>query len=111
MKKIVMLLLILVFIPILPLLISGRWDWWQAWVMMAVFVLSFLISRILAAQRNPGIIEERMHYMKHDNTPLWDKWLSQLVAYSSVFILLVAGRRASRCLLLFIGFCAVSQQV
>ncbi len=90
-RTVVMLVLVLVLIPILPLLISDRWDWWQAWVMAAVFILCFIISRILAARRNPGIIEERAHYGQHDNTPVWDKILSPLVAFGSVFILLTAG--------------------
>ncbi len=87
----VMLLLVLVAIPLLPILISGRWDWWQAWVMAGMFVLSFIISRAIAARKNPGILKERANYNQHENTQPWDKWLSPLVAFGSVFILLAAG--------------------
>lgn len=87
----VMLLLVLVVIPLLPILIAGRWGWWQAWIMGAVFFLTFIISRVLAARRNPGILKERANYDQHENTQPWDKWLSPLVGFGSVFILLVAG--------------------
>jgi len=90
----VMLLLVLVVIPLLPILISGRWGWWQAWVMAAVFLLYFLISRAVAVRRTPDILKERANYNQHDNTQPWDKWLSPLVAFGSVFILLAAGLEA-----------------
>jgi len=90
-RIVVMLLLVLVVIPLLPILISGRWNWWEAWVMLAVFVLSFILSRALAVRRSPDILKERANYNQHENTQPWDKWLSPLVAFGSVFILLVAG--------------------
>ena len=90
-RVVVMLLLVLVVIPLLPILISGRWNWWEAWVMLAVFVLSFILSRALAVRRSPDILKERANYNQHENTQPWDKWLSPLVAFGSVFILLVAG--------------------
>ncbi len=87
----IMLLLVLVFIPLLPMIITGRWNWWEAWVMAAVYVLSFVIGRGIAASKTPDILMERANYLGHDNTQPWDKWLSPVVAFGSVFILLVAG--------------------
>lgn len=90
-RVVIMLLLVLVVIPLLPILISGRWNWWEAWVMVVVFILSFVVSRALAARKTPDILKERANYNQHDNTQPWDKWLSPLVAFGSVFILLAAG--------------------
>lgn len=90
-RIVVMLLLVLVVLPMLPLLISGRWGWWQAWLMVAIFVLSFIISRVLAARKTPDILKERVNYNRHANTQPWDKWLSPVVAFGSVFVMLVAG--------------------
>jgi len=87
----IMLVLVLVVLPLLPILITGRWGWWQAWLMAGVFVLSFLISRALAARKTPDILKERANYNQHENTQPWDKWLSPLVAFGSVIILLAAG--------------------
>lgn len=86
-----MLLLVLVIMPLLPIFISGRWGWWEAWLMAIVFILTFIISRAIARRRNPGILSERANYNQHENTQPWDKWLSPLVAFGSVFMLLVAG--------------------
>ena len=90
-RIVVMLLLVLVIFPLLPMIISGRWDWWQAWVMFALFVLSFIVSRAIAARKTPDILKERADYATQGNTQAWDKWLSPVVAFGSVFILLVAG--------------------
>ncbi len=90
-RVIFMLLLVLVIFPMLPMIISGRWNWWQAWVMLALFILSFIISRAIAARKTPDILKERANYDTHENTQPWDKWLSPLVACGSVFILLAAG--------------------
>jgi|GEM_PF-698451 len=87
----IMLLLVMVFFPLLPMIISGRWNWWEAWVMGALFVLSFIISRAIAAKKTPDILKERANYGTHANTQAWDKWLSPIMAFSSVFILLAAG--------------------
>ena len=90
-RVVIMLLLVLLVIPLLPILISGRWNWWEAWVMTAIFILTFIISRALAVRRSPDILTERANYNLHENTQPWDKWLSPLVAFGSVFILLAAG--------------------
>lgn len=86
-----MLLLVLVIFPLLPMIVSGRWNWWQAWVMAAVFILGFIVSRVIAARKTPDILKERANYSDHDNMQLWDKWLSPVVAFGSVLILLAAG--------------------
>lgn len=90
-RIVIMLLLVLVIIPLLPILISGRWGWWQAWMMAIVFILAFIVSRAIARRKNPDILKERANYNQHKNTQPWDRWLSPLVAFGSVFILLVAG--------------------
>jgi protein-S-isoprenylcysteine O-methyltransferase Ste14 len=90
-RIVVMLLLVLVVFPLLPILISGQWDWWQAWIMGVLFLLTFIISRAIAGRKNPGILKERVNYNRHENTQPWDKWLSPVVAFGSIFILIIAG--------------------
>ena len=86
------LMLVVVFIvPFLPLLISGRWDWWEAWAYALISVLGFIFSRLLAARRNPDIIAERGHSFDHANTKSWDRILSPLVGLGASFLPLVAG--------------------
>lgn len=87
----VMLLMVMVLFPLLPMIISGRWKWWQAWVMGVLFILSFIVSRAIAARKTPDILKERANYATQGNTQSWDKWLSPIMAFGSVFILLAAG--------------------
>jgi len=87
-----LLMLVVVFlVPFLPLLISGRRDWWEAWVYALLSVLGFIVSRLLAARRNPDIIAERGRSMSHANTKSWDRVLSPLVGLGASFLPLVAG--------------------
>jgi protein-S-isoprenylcysteine O-methyltransferase Ste14 len=90
-RVVIMLLLVLVVIPLLPILISGRWGWWEAWTMAAIFILTFIVSRALAARKTPDILKERANYGQHKDTQPWDRWLSPFVAFGSVIIMLVAG--------------------
>jgi protein-S-isoprenylcysteine O-methyltransferase Ste14 len=80
-----------VLIPMLPLLISGEWDWWEAWVYAVIYILGFVISRILAARRNPDLIAERARIMQHEDIKSWDKLLAPLLGIGGVLVLVVAG--------------------
>ena len=77
--------------PFLPVLISGRWDWWEAWAYALLSVLGFIVSRLLAARRNPDILAERGRSFEHANTKAWDRVLSPLVGLGSSFLPLLAG--------------------
>jgi protein-S-isoprenylcysteine O-methyltransferase Ste14 len=90
-RVIAQLLLFIVAIPFMPLLISRHWDWWEAWVFGALNVSAFVISRILAARRNPDLIAERAHYMQQENIVPWDKLLALLLAIVTIAVMLVAG--------------------
>ncbi len=85
------LLLVLVIIPLSPLLISWRWNWWEAWVYFALWVLGFIVSRALAARRHPDLLAERSHFMEQEDAKPWDKLLAPLVGLGAGFIPLVAG--------------------
>ncbi len=80
-----------VVIPIMPLFISGRWDWWEAWVFAITYILGFAISRTLAARRHPDLIAERARLLKHEDTKSWDKVLAPLVLLGIGLIPMVAG--------------------
>lgn len=90
-RIIIQLLIFIVVIPFLPLLISWSWDWWEAWVFGFINIAGFAVSRALAARRNPDLITERAHFMKHENVRQWDKILAPLLAFGGGMIPLVAG--------------------
>jgi protein-S-isoprenylcysteine O-methyltransferase Ste14 len=90
-RVILQLFFFIVVIPFLPLLISQQWDWWEAWVYAIIYILGFVVSRMLAARRNPDILAERARMMEHEDTQPWDKKLAPLLGVGGVLIMIVAG--------------------
>ena len=90
-RTIIQMLVFIVLVPFLPLLISLKWDWWQAWAYGLIGVLGFVISRYLAARRHPDLLAERAKFMQHENTKSWDEILARLVGLGGGLIPLAAG--------------------
>lgn len=90
-RTILRLVLILLVFPLTPMIVSGAWDWWEAWAYAAINILGFIVSRILAARRNPDILAERARSMELQDAKSWDKILSPLLAFGGLLILIVAG--------------------
>lgn len=90
-RVIVQMLLIVVVAPLLPMIISGQWGWWQAWAYFVASILAFVISRVLAGQRHPDLIKERARFMEAKDTKSWDKILAPLLGLGSILVLTVAG--------------------
>ena len=90
-RVVIQLLFFIVVIPSLPLWISWRWDWWEAWVYVLIGILNFAISRVLAARRHPDIIAERARMLQHEDAKAWDKQLAPLLGLGGILIMLVAG--------------------
>lgn len=85
------LVLVVIVIPFLPLIISQDWDWWQAWAFAGVSIGGFILSRVLAAQRDPSLLAERARFADHKDTAPWDRYLAPAVALGGALIPLVAG--------------------
>jgi protein-S-isoprenylcysteine O-methyltransferase Ste14 len=90
-RVIIQLLFFIVLIPFLPLLIARHWDWWEGWAYASLSILGFAISRLLAARRNPDLIQERANYMRQENTQSWDKKLAPLLGVGGILVMVVAG--------------------
>jgi len=89
--SVIQLLVFIVLVPFLPLLISARWDWWQAWVYGLVGVLGFITSRYLVSHRHPDLLAERSRMMAHEDAKPWDKLLARLGGLGGALIPLAAG--------------------
>jgi protein-S-isoprenylcysteine O-methyltransferase Ste14 len=89
--SVLMMFLVILVVPCLPLLISGRWDWWEAWIYALLCILGFAISRLLAARKHPDVIRERARTLDHADTKGFDKILAPMVGFGSAILLLVAG--------------------
>ena len=90
-RALVLMVFFIVGIPFLPLLISRRWDWWEAWGYALIGILGFAISRAVAARRHPDLLAERARFMQYENAKTWDKLLAPLVGLGGGLIPLVAG--------------------
>ncbi len=90
-RVVIQMLFFVVLIPCLPLLISWRWDWWEAWVTALVCISGFAVSRLIAARKNPDLIAERAKFLQHPDAKSWDKVLAPLVGLGSGLILVVSG--------------------
>ena len=90
-RVIVQMTLVVFVAPLIPMIISGQWAWWQAWVYAIASSLAFIVSRILAGRRHPDLIAERARFMEAKDTKPWDKVLAPLLGLGSILILVVAG--------------------
>jgi protein-S-isoprenylcysteine O-methyltransferase Ste14 len=90
-RLVIQMTLFLLVIPLLPLLLSQRWGWWEAWVYAGVYILGFVISRALAGRRHPDLLAERARFTEHEDAKPWDRWLAPLVGLGGGLIPLVAG--------------------
>lgn len=90
-KFIVLFFLVVVVIPFLPLLISWRWNWWEAWVFAILNISGFAISRALASRRHPDLLVERSRFLEQRDAKPWDKLLSPIVSIGGGLIPLAAG--------------------
>ncbi|HUE99512.1 MAG TPA: isoprenylcysteine carboxylmethyltransferase family protein [Anaerolineales bacterium] len=90
-RTLVQMFIIVVAFPLLPMIISGDWAWWEVWAYALISMAGFFISRLLAAQHYPDILEERARSMGLQDAKSWDKILAPILALGGIFILVVAG--------------------
>jgi protein-S-isoprenylcysteine O-methyltransferase Ste14 len=90
-RAIVQLLFFIVVIPLLPLLISWHWRWWEAWLYAVLTIFGFTISRLLALGRHPDLLSERARFTHHEDTLPWDRVLAPLLGLGGGLLPLVAG--------------------
>lgn len=93
-RAVALMLIFIILIPFLPLLITQRWDWWEAWAYAGISILGFAISRALAARRNPDLIAERARFLQHENAKSWDRLLAPLLGLGGALLPLTAGLNA-----------------
>ncbi len=92
--SVAVMLLIVFGLPFLPLLITSRWDWWEAWLYAGISIVGFVVSRRLAARRNPGLLTERARFLRMPDAQPFDKVLAPLVGVGGGLLPLVAGVEA-----------------
>jgi protein-S-isoprenylcysteine O-methyltransferase Ste14 len=81
----------IIVVPFLPLLISRKWGWWEAWVYGLLGITSFVISRVLASRSHPDLIAERARFMQHADAQSWDKKIIPLMGLAGFLVVVVVG--------------------
>jgi protein-S-isoprenylcysteine O-methyltransferase Ste14 len=90
-RAIVQMVIVVFIAPFIPMIISGQWDWWQAWAYAIASILAFIVSRLIVARKHPDLIKERARFMQAKDTKSWDKILAPLLGLGSILVLVVAG--------------------
>jgi len=93
-RAIVQVLVFIVLVPLLPILISWLWGWVEAWIFAVCNILSFVISRVIAGRKNPGLIQERARMLNHPDAAPFDKRLAPLLGLGNLLIVITAGLEA-----------------
>jgi protein-S-isoprenylcysteine O-methyltransferase Ste14 len=70
-----------VFFIFIPLIVSGDVRWIEAWVLAISTVAVSFASRVLAARKNPDILQERASFTDAEGIKSWDKKIVPLIAF------------------------------
>jgi protein-S-isoprenylcysteine O-methyltransferase Ste14 len=70
-----------VFYIFIPLIVSGDVHWIEAWVIAILSVVVSVTSRVLAARKNPDILQERASFTDAEGVKSWDKKIVPLIAF------------------------------
>lgn len=84
----------LAVVQLLPLLVSWRWRWWEAWAYAGVQLGGFAISRAIVATKHPDLLLQRARATQLDDAQPWDKKLVSAMMLLSLLSLAVAGFEA-----------------
>jgi protein-S-isoprenylcysteine O-methyltransferase Ste14 len=91
-KVVARFVIIGLLIPMIPILVAGRLDWWQAWVYVVLSVLPALGSRLILLRRNPDLIAERARFTQAEGIKGWDRSIVVWIAIVGPLIgMVVAG--------------------
>jgi len=90
-RSLVQVALVVFVAPLIPMIISGQWNWPEAWIYAILSSLTFIVSRVVAGRRHPDLISERGRWFQAKDTKPWDKILAPLVGLGSILILVAAG--------------------
>jgi protein-S-isoprenylcysteine O-methyltransferase Ste14 len=80
-SKAIATLFFAVFYIFIPLIVSGDVHWIEAWVLAILTVVVSIASRVLAARKNPDIIQERASFTDAEGIKSWDKKIVPLIAF------------------------------
>ena len=82
----------LAMFPVVFLLPAGTWRWWQAWVLVGIYLSYGAVMGLYLKRHDPALLAERLAASPvQANQAGWDKVLSVLMMVAGFGILLVPG--------------------
>lgn len=88
-RMVISFLVISLLFSFFPLLVAGRWNWWQGWAYGIIILVNSILSRLLVARQHPDLLAERGKAMNHPDAKAWDKLLSPLVGSLGPLVTLI----------------------
>jgi protein-S-isoprenylcysteine O-methyltransferase Ste14 len=88
-KRLIQVILVILFQAAILFIAAGRLDWTMAWAYVGVYLAIMAINALVLLRKNPELIAERAQ--TKENTKGWDKALSILIAIPMLGTLVVAG--------------------
>ena len=73
----------------------GGVDWWQAWLLLGMWLVYYLMMLIYGMRKNPEVVLERAKSFERDYQP-WDRWIIPVYVVLSYSLYIVSGLDAGR---------------
>lgn len=78
--------------PIAVMWPAGTWQWWDAWVLIGLWMIFFTVLTILLAYRDPALLVERMKASPvQEGQKGWDKIILLLIFIVGISLYIVPG--------------------
>ena len=73
----------------------GGVDWWQAWLLLGMWLAYYLLMLTYGMRHNPEVVLERVQSFDRDYQP-WDRWIIPVYVLLSYSLYIVSGLDAGR---------------
>ena len=91
-RAVVGFMVFLFLAPVAMFIAAGDWRWGWGWVYVGLSLMAAVLSRVIAARKNPNMLAERARYTEHQDAKPWDRVLMPLVAlYGPLVVCIVMG--------------------
>lgn len=84
-------LALLLLYPVVLFVAAGTLDWLMGWVFIVVMFATFLVSRYLAARKNPDLLRERVRSLQARDAKPWDKKIVLLIGIVGPMALVITA--------------------
>ena len=94
--KIIATFFFALFFTFIPLIVSGDVHWIEGWTLAILSVVFSILARVLAAHKNPDIIQERAGFTDAEGIKPWDKKIVPIIAFlvpSLIYVIFGLDRR------------------